>query len=42
MKIPTTLYLTDEQLDRLFAAASQLIRSDPEFQRLMLDLQRKP
>ena len=42
MKIPTTLYLTDEQLDRLFAAASRLIRSDPEFQRLMSDLQRNP
>ena len=42
MKIPTTLYLTDDQLDRLFAAASRLIRSDPEFQRLMSDLQRQP
>jgi NTE family protein len=42
MKIPTTLYLTDEQIDRLFAAASRLIRSDPEFQRLMSDLQRNP
>jgi len=42
MKIPTTLYLTDEQLDRLFAAASRLIRSDPEFQRLMSDVQRHP
>jgi len=42
MKIPTTLYLTDEQLEHLFAAASQLIRSDPEFQRLMTDLQRNP
>lgn len=42
MKIPTTLYLTDEQLEHLFAAASRLIRSDPEFQRLMSDLQRQP
>ena len=42
MKIPTTLYLTDEQLDHLFAAASRLIHSDPEFQRLMSDLQRNP
>jgi NTE family protein len=42
MKIPTTLYLTDEQIDHLFAAASRLIQSDPEFQRLMSDLQRSP
>jgi NTE family protein len=42
MKIPTTLYLNQEQLDHLFAAASRLIRSDPEFQRLMTDLQPKP
>ena len=42
MKIPTTLYLTDEQLERLFAAASHLIRADPEFKRLMSDLQRNP
>ena len=42
MKIPTTLYLNNEQLDHLFAAASRLIRSDPEFQRLMTDLQRNP
>ncbi len=42
MKIPTTLYLTDEQLEHLFAAASRLIRADPEFKRLMTDLQTKP
>jgi NTE family protein len=42
MKIPTTLYLTDEQINHLFAAASGLIRSDPEFQRLMSDLQGNP
>jgi len=39
MKIPTTLYLTDEQIDRLLLAASRLIRNDKEFQRLMKDLQ---
>jgi predicted lactoylglutathione lyase len=39
MKIPTTLYLTGEQIDRLLLAASRLIRNDPEFQRLMKDLQ---
>lgn len=42
MKIPTTLYLTDEQIDRLLTAASRLIYKDPEFQRLMNDLQRSP
>jgi len=39
MKIPTTLYLTDEQIDRLLLAASRLIRGSSEFQRLMTDLQ---
>jgi NTE family protein len=42
MKIPTTLYLTDEQIDRLVLAASRLIRNDPEFQRLMVDLHGSP
>lgn len=42
MKIPTTLYLTDEQIDRLLLAASSLIRNDPEFQRLMKDLESTP
>ena len=40
MKIPTTLYLTDEQIERLLLAASRLIRTDPEFQRLMRDLEK--
>jgi NTE family protein len=39
MRIPTTLYLTDEQIDRILFAASRLIRDDSEFQRLMKDLQ---
>jgi NTE family protein len=39
MRIPTTLYLTDEQIERLMIAASRLIRDSPEFQRLMRDLQ---
>lgn len=39
MKIPTTLYLTDVQIDRLLSAATKLIRQDPEFQRLMRDLE---
>jgi NTE family protein len=42
MKIPTTLYLTDEQIDRLLVAASRLIYKDPEFQRLIKDLQPSP
>jgi NTE family protein len=42
MKIPTTLYLTDEQIDRLVMAASKLIRGNKEFQRLMQDIQAKP
>ena len=40
MKIPTTLYLTDPQIDQLLLAASRLIRNDPDFQRLMLDLEK--
>lgn len=39
MKIPTTLYLTDQQIDRLLMAAKRLIQNDPEFQRLMRDIQ---
>ena len=42
MRIPTTLYLTDEHIDQLLLAASRLIRNDPEFQRLMIDLQPSP
>ncbi|MBX3301003.1 MAG: hypothetical protein KF693_02180 [Nitrospira sp.] len=40
MKIPTTLYLTDEQIEQLLSDASRLIRRDPEFQRLMTDLEK--
>jgi NTE family protein len=39
MRIPTTLYLTDEQIDRLLLAAARLIRNDPDFQRLMQDIE---
>ncbi len=38
MKIPTTLYLTDEQINRLLLTASRLIHNDKDFQRLMQDL----
>jgi NTE family protein len=41
MRIPTTLYLTDEQIERLLLAAARLIRNDPEFQRLMQDIETK-
>jgi len=39
MKIPTTLYLNDEQIDRLVMAASKLIRGNKDFQRLMKDIE---
>lgn len=42
MKIPTTLYLTDDQIDRLVMAASKLIRGNQEFQRLMQEIEAKP
>src|SRR5689334_14744302 len=42
MKIPTTLYLTDEQIDRLVMAASKLIRGNKDFQRLMKDIEAPP
>jgi len=35
MKIPTTMYLTEAEIDRLLLAASRLVRNDPDFQRLM-------
>ncbi|HJT19845.1 MAG TPA: patatin-like phospholipase family protein [Nitrospira sp.] len=41
MRIPTTLYLKDEQIDRLVRAASSLIRNDPDFRRLMRDIERE-
>jgi NTE family protein len=42
MNIPTTLYLKDPQIDQLLLAASRLIRNDPDFQRLMRDLETSP
>lgn len=41
MKIPTTLYLTDNEIDRLVRTASDLVLRDSEFQRLMGDIQGK-
>jgi NTE family protein len=39
MRIPTTLYLSDDQIERLLLAAARLIRNDPDFQRLMQDIE---
>lgn len=39
MKIPTTLYLTDNEIDRLVRTASDLVLRDSEFKRLMVDLE---
>lgn len=39
MRIPTTLYLQDRDIDRLVSAATKLIRGSVEFQRLMRDLE---
>jgi NTE family protein len=40
MRIPTTLYLTDQQIERLPLASARLIRESPEFQRLIRDLKK--
>ncbi|MGW8193741.1 MAG: patatin-like phospholipase family protein [Desulforhopalus sp.] len=37
-KIPTSFSLTDEQVDTLIASARNLLRANPEFQRLLSDL----
>ncbi len=36
--IPTSFALEDEQIDKLIKAGRQLLRDDPEFQQLLLDL----
>ena len=36
--IPTSFALKDEQVDRLIEAGRQLLREDPEFQQLLVDL----
>jgi NTE family protein len=38
MNIATNLALTDEEVDHLLLAGSRLLRSNPEFQRLIRDL----
>jgi len=41
MRIPTNLALSDSQVDDLIQAATKLIRSDKDFQRLLNDLERE-
>jgi len=37
-KVPTSFSLTDEQVDTLISSARELVRQDPEFQRLVTNL----
>ena len=37
-RIPTSFSLTEEQVDRLIEAGRELLRSNPDFQRLLADL----
>lgn len=37
-QVPTSFSLTDDQVDRLIAVGGQLLRDDPEFQRLLADV----
>ena len=39
MNIATNLALTDEEVDHLLLAGSRLLRNDPEFHRLIRDLE---
>jgi NTE family protein len=39
MRIPTTLYLEDHDVDRLVHAASNLVLNDVDFKRLMRDIE---
>ena len=40
--MPTSFALSDEQVDRLRAAAGAIVRQSPEFQRLLRDIQSSP
>jgi NTE family protein len=40
--LPTSFVLSDEQVDRLRAAASEILRASPEYQRLLRDLSGAP
>jgi NTE family protein len=37
-RVPTSFALSNEQVDRLIAAGREILRSNPEFQRLLADL----
>ena len=37
-QVPTSFALSEEQVDRLIAAGREILREDPEFQRLLADL----
>lgn len=37
-KIPTSFSITDEQVDSLISSARNLLRANPEFQRLLSDI----
>ena len=41
-RIPTSLSLSDEQVDRLIETGRHLLRKNPEFQRLLADLGSRP
>jgi NTE family protein len=41
-KVPTSFDLTDEEVDALIKSARELVRSDPEFQKLVKDLADQP
>jgi NTE family protein len=38
-QIPTNFHLSDEQVDRLIEAGGELLRNNPEFRRLLSDLE---
>lgn len=38
-RIPTSFYLSDEQVDALIATGSELLHQNAEFRRLMIDLE---
>ena len=38
-QIPTSFSLSEEQVDRLIEAGRELLRNNPDFQRLLTDLE---
>ena len=41
-QVPTSFRLTDEQVDKLIEAGGELLRNNPEFRRLMADVESTP